>query len=214
MLGNAFKSKRGRFRTFDPEFAARAALRVFWEEGYEGATISALKTAMGGICSPSLYAAFGSKQELFMQALAIYKRDELSPAQEVLLSANAIQAVSAYMRQAVIRFTSADKPKGCLVDLGIVNFSASSRDIQRHLHGLRMETMTLLQNCLQRGQCEGNVPPGIDAVRVSRFLCTLLQGLSIQARDGATPEQLLRVVEDGMGICTCLVDDARTLDLQ
>lgn len=69
-------AKRGRPCGFDREQALRRALDVFWEAGYEGATMAALKEAMGGICAPSMYAAYGSKEALFRSAVELYLSQE------------------------------------------------------------------------------------------------------------------------------------------
>jgi len=207
-VGANSMGRRGRLRTFDPEYAVRAALRVFWEQGYEGATLSTLKVAMGGICSPSLYAAFGSKEALFMRALVLYRHEELLPSRQVLLGEPVTRAIGDYLRQVVLRYTDPDKPKGCLVDLNIVNFSVSNSGIQEYLRGLRLETSTLLLNCLERGQRLGSVPAQVDLLRMTRFLSTLLQGLSIQARDGVSREQLLWVVEDAQRMWLSLIGEA------
>ena len=68
---------RGRPREFDVEEALAAALHVFWEKGYEGASLTDLTEAMG-ITRPSLYAAFGNKEDLFKRALDLYEREKLA----------------------------------------------------------------------------------------------------------------------------------------
>lgn len=188
--------RRGRLRSFDPEQAAHAALRVFWEHGYEGATLTALKAAMGGICSPSLYAAFGSKEALFLKALALYWDEELMPVLAVLDQRQGPQAVHEFLRQSVLRYTDEAKPKGCLVDLGMVNYSSLNRGIQGCLQSVREEVFRRVRDCLAKAQRQGYIAPATDLERLARILIVLRQGLSSQARDGATREQLLGVVED------------------
>lgn len=68
-------AERGRPRSFDKEAALERAMEVFWRLGYEGASMTDLTAAMG-IASPSLYAAFGSKEALFRQALDHYRATE------------------------------------------------------------------------------------------------------------------------------------------
>lgn len=188
--------RRGRLRRFDPEQAAHAALRVFWEYGYEGATLATLKAAMGGICSPSLYSAFGSKEALFLKALELYWDEEMMPVLAVLDEQRAPQSVHEFLCQSVLRYTSADKPKGCLVDLGMVNYSRLNRGIQHCLQGVREEVFRRVRDCLAEAQVQGCIDPAADLDRLARILVVLRQGLSSQARDGASREQLLEVVEE------------------
>ena len=67
-------SSRGRPRTFNREQALNSAMKIFWERGYEGATLTELQNAMGNITAPSLYAAFGSKEKLFREAVQLYSK--------------------------------------------------------------------------------------------------------------------------------------------
>src|SRR6201996_7837673 len=79
---------RGRPREFDVEDALEAALRVFWSKGYEGASLTELTEAMG-ITRPSLYAAFGNKEELFRKALDLYEKEKLEYVSAALAASTA-----------------------------------------------------------------------------------------------------------------------------
>lgn len=191
-------ARRGRFRTFDPEQAARGAMRVFWERGYEGATLAALKSAMGGICSPSLYAAFGSKEALFRRVLELYWQEELLPAMGRLQSTPAQQAIEDFFVDRVRRYTDPARPKGCLLAQGSLPLSAasSSRVVEEGVRRLRGEITRLFQIRLERARCDGELSCAMDPERLARLLSALLQGLSVQARDGAGCDELLGVVSN------------------
>lgn len=108
---------RGRPRGFDRDRALEQALRVFWEHGYQGASMTALTSAMG-IKSPSLYAAYGSKEELFREALALYAATEGSYTRRALDEQPTARAsVEAALRDNAAAYTDPATPRGCLVIL-------------------------------------------------------------------------------------------------
>src|SRR5688572_25362336 len=109
---------RGRPRTFDRERALRSAMEVFWARGYDGATLEDLQAAMGGIAPPSFYAAFGSKDQLFREAVDLYRATMTERIGGALDRPTAREAVEALMRVATEQFCSGDGPRGCLVLLG------------------------------------------------------------------------------------------------
>lgn len=195
-MGVRTVGRRGRLRGFDLEQAVHSALRVFWEYGYEGATLAVLKSAMGGICSPSFYSAFGSKEALFLKVLDLYWAAELVPVLALLEAQQASNSVYEFLRHSALRYTREDKPKGCLVDLGVAGRGGASRGVQPYLQGVRKEIFNRIRGCLATAQQQGSIDPAADLQRLACLLVTLRQGLSLQARDGATREQLLWVVED------------------
>lgn len=90
-------AKRGRPCGFDREQALRRALDVFWEAGYEGATMAALKEAMGGICAPSMYAAYGSKEALFRSAVELYLSQECQLSKGAFALPTACESIAALL---------------------------------------------------------------------------------------------------------------------
>jgi|GEM_PF-45424 len=187
--------RRGRFRRFDPDWAARQAMREFWRHGYAEATLARLKSAMGGICSPSLYAAFGSKERLFRRALDIYLREELLPSRQ-LLQEGGLQAVRRFFRQVVLRYTADDKPRGCLVESCLAERELNGTSAERLLAEQRAETLQALLACLDSGLLGGELSTAVDPLRLARLLSLFLPVLSSQAREGASREELMALVED------------------
>src|SRR5258707_15468488 len=115
------KETRGRPRGFDRTEALVRAMKVFWARGYEGASISDLKAEMG-IGSPSLYAAFGSKEELFREAVKLYSATEGSDTWRSLQTApTAREGIEGVLMYTARAFTRPDKPPGCLVGLSALN---------------------------------------------------------------------------------------------
>ncbi|HFH3041706.1 TetR/AcrR family transcriptional regulator [Pseudomonas aeruginosa] len=186
-------AKRGRPCGFDRELALRRALDVFWEAGYEGATMAALKEAMGGICAPSMYAAYGSKEALFRSAVELYLSQECQLSKGAFALPTARESIAALLESAAVSYTTEGKPRGCLVDLSTTNFSPANKGVEDYLRDHRRRAARLLRERFARGVADGDVPAGADLDALTSFYSSVLQGLSIQARDGASCQQLLAI---------------------
>lgn len=130
-------AKRGRPCGFDREQALRRALDVFWEAGYEGVTMAALKEAMGGICAPSMYAAYGSKEALFRSAVELYLSQECQLSKGAFALPTARESIAALLESAAVSYTTEGKPRGCLVDLSTTNFSPANKGVEDYLRDHR-----------------------------------------------------------------------------
>jgi AcrR family transcriptional regulator len=180
---------RGRPRAFDRDAALEAAMIVFWQKGYTAASMNDLCKAMG-IGSPSLYAAFGSKESLYAEAIAHYGNLGAAQISTVLESApTARLAIESFLLWAADVLTSPGKPQGCMVVLSSVA-GEGLPDLGKIVCGKRQDMIQVLQARLQRGIADGDLPATTDTESLARFYITLHQGMSIQARDGATREQL------------------------
>lgn len=191
---------RGRPRSFDREEALRAAVRVFRERGYEGATLAELQEAMGGISPPSLYAAFGSKEQLFEEALSLYIASVGGTAIRALEApkTNTRDAIEQMMRANVAAITKTGEPHGCMLVLGALNCAAEgseSANASQRLHRIRLETNRTIAARIKRGIREGDVPRGTDAESLAMFVTALVHGFSVQARDGASRAVLNAAVD-------------------
>ncbi|GAB3245371.1 TetR/AcrR family transcriptional regulator [Chitinimonas naiadis] len=192
-------NKRGRPTSFDRDDALRKAMKVFWEYGYEGASMNQLKEAMGGLCAPSIYAAFGSKEALFREAVARYQAEESPLWLDALQQATARGAIETMLRSAAICYSTPGKPRGCLIDLDIRSTTTDSHGVQAYLRECRRNSADRLRQRLLQGQADGDVPQQADIEALTAFYTTVLQGLSVQASDGASREAMLTVVACAMG---------------
>lgn len=204
--GKTGPSRRGRPRSFDRDEALRKAMRLFWEVGYDGATLESLQSAMGIVAAPSFYAAFGSKEQLFREAVDLYCTSVFSMFSAAMESGTtARESIGAVMHAASRTLCSPDRPRGCLVSLGIMNCTHASRGTQRHLRNLRRKTEEVFLERLERGVTAGDVPRGVDIAALASFYATIVHGLSIQARDGSSHEALKKATECAMAAWDMMV---------
>lgn len=191
-------AERGRPRSFDRQDALASAMEVFWIKGYEAASISDLTGAMG-IGSPSLYAAFGSKEGLFHEAVELYGRTEGPALWDVVEAApTAREAIEGYLTATARVFTRPGKPRGCLVTLSVLNTASASASVCEAMRQHRAVGQSGLERRLRRSMAQGELPAGLDAAGVAAFYLTVQQGMSIQARDGASRETLEKVAQGAM----------------
>lgn len=189
--------RRGRPLSFDRDKALEDAMHVFWERGYEGASISDLTAAMG-ITPPSLYAAFGDKEHLFLEAVDRYVCGAGKGAPRAEIQPTARQAVEVWLHDAAIELTSTCHPRGCMVMTAAANCSAASVHIHAALAEHRTAQQEAVRTRIEQGIADGELPTGTDAAALADFYVTVLQGMSFQARDGASREQLLATAEVAM----------------
>ncbi len=190
---------RGRPRTFDPDTALRQALDLFWERGYEGTSLSDLAGAMG-IASASIYACFGSKEDLFRRVMALYGTTSGEPPRRALREQpTAYAAIHEMLRATADEITRSDAPHYCMLILAAPTGAVENHPIREFLADLRRDMLTAIRDRLARGVADGDLTvsaAGLDAI--ARYYTTVVQGLSIQARDGADRAELEAVITCAM----------------
>jgi AcrR family transcriptional regulator len=193
---------RGRPRTFDPDTALRKALDLFWERGYEGTSLNDLAQAMG-IASASIYACFGSKEDLFRKVMALYGRTSGEPPRRALREApTARAAIHAMLRATADEITRPDTPHGCMLILAAPTGAIENSGVREFLADLRSDMFDTIRDRLARGDLTVS-PDDLDAI--ARYYTTVVQGLSVQARDGAGRAELEAVVTCAMAAWDTLV---------
>ncbi|MCK8785633.1 TetR/AcrR family transcriptional regulator [Roseomonas sp. NAR14] len=193
-------TRRGRPRGFDREAALAAATRLFWRQGYAATSIADLCAAMG-IASPSLYAAFGSKEALYEEALrhyvAAYAPRIWSGFAAAPTAREAVEALLLDSARVLPSDRSGKEPGGCMVTLAAVAGEGCER-LGRIVLESRAEGLNLLRDRLARGQEAGEIAAGVDVEAAARLWLAVQQGLSVQARDGAGPAALEAVARAAM----------------
>lgn len=182
---------RGRPRAFDREAALAEATRLFWLKGYEATSISDLTEAMG-IGSPSLYAAFGSKEALYAEALRYYENTYTAYSWSRFdAAATAREAVEAMLLDTAAFLTASvlDIPLGCMIALSSVG-SEGHPELGERVKSGRAFTLERITARLRRAMDEGEIPASVDARALARFVQTVHAGMSILARDGAGRAEL------------------------
>lgn len=181
---------KGRPREFDREQALRAALELFWQEGYEPASVAQLCAVMG-INPPSLYASFGNKAALFLEAVRHYEETFWHEASaRFLAEPDLFRAVEEFFATAARILLSPETPCGCMLVLAAVNISPRETEIIAAIREMRMATKAMFADRLRRAVEDGQLPPATDVPALAGALNALLEGLSLQARDGLSQPEL------------------------
>jgi AcrR family transcriptional regulator len=182
------KTRRGGPRTFNRDAAIETAMRLFWRHGYEGVSVSDLTKAIG-VAPPSLYSAFGSKAGLYREALDRY--GALPGALDGLADAKSVDAaVVGLFREGVRAAMGATGERGCMVSSGMIECASEHEDLAQDLVGRRDAIRDAIALALSRW-LDG---PTADAL--ARYFAAVLQGISVQARDGASRAQLEGIAEE------------------
>lgn len=189
---------RGRPRTFDRQKALQQAMEVFWERGFDNASMSELTRAMG-INSPSLYAAFGSKEALFREAVQLYMNEGgggiWGPLDSIDCARDAIDHV---LHATALTFSQHSPSRGCLIVLASPQSQGGNPEIGEELEQHRNHNRCAIEQRLQRAIKEGELPASTDCRAVANYYATVQHGMSILARDGATRQELLDVANCAM----------------
>lgn len=198
-------AEKGRPRSFDRETALRAAMFVFWEKGFDGASLADLTTAMG-INAPSLYAAFKSKEELYLEALALYAGEigveiwsslDETPNVRTAFERFLFATIDAYCQETV--------PRGCMITLDALHRTHSSDKVCTVLRSRRQSNIETLKKRLERGVRDGDIPASVNCEAVATFYATVQNGMSILARDGGTRQDLTATAMGAMAAWEKLV---------
>jgi TetR/AcrR family transcriptional regulator, copper-responsive repressor len=191
---NAPAPKRaGRPRTFDREQALNTAMDLFWRHGFEG-TSTAQLTAAIGIAPPSLYAAFGSKEALFRETLALYGQRYGGFLSEPMSGTGGARAAIEQMLQAAARqFADAQHPLGCMVAAGELQASEAQGALVAEVAGRRHAAQVAIRARLDRARRDGELPADSDTATLAAYFAMVVQGMAVQARDGAKPALLKRL---------------------
>ncbi|WP_285626737.1 TetR/AcrR family transcriptional regulator [Kineosporia sp. NBRC 101677] len=187
-------AERGRPRGFDADQALDRAVEVFWRHGYDGTSLSDLTSAMG-INRPSLYAAYGNKEQLFRRAVARYAEVDMAYAREALQQPTAYQVVESFLRANADALTRPDRPAGCLSIQGGLSASSGNEQIAEFLAASRRSGEEALAQRLGQAVEEGDLPADTDAAALARYVMVVSEGNAVHAAAGASRGQLHSTVD-------------------
>ncbi|MDH7804483.1 MULTISPECIES: TetR/AcrR family transcriptional regulator [unclassified Rhizobium] len=188
----AVSRPRGRPRAFDRDEVLAKAAETFWRLGYEGASIADLTAAMG-ITPQSLYAAFTSKADLYREALAWYQAHIGASTARALEESDVVAALASVLRESAHEFTRPGRPHGCMVSTAVLTCAVENEPVAQHVSSLRNETLAAIEARISRGIEEGQMKRATDAAALARFVGAMIQGMSVQAQDGASDTALLPI---------------------
>jgi AcrR family transcriptional regulator len=189
------KSKRaqlGRPRAFDPEVALERAMGVFWAKGYEGASLSHLTRAMR-INRPSLYAAFGNKEQLFRKVLDRYMDGPVAYFGKALAAPKARDVVEEILLGTARMADDPRTPAGCLMVQAAL--ACGDASVRKEVAARRAAGEAALRRRLQRAKREGDLPKNADPAELAHYVMTVVRGMAVQAAGGANRHQLRRVAQ-------------------
>lgn len=187
------QNKGGRPRKFDYDSALGAALNLFMRYGYDGVSLNELTHAMG-IAAPSLYATYGNKEALYQKALDMYEnqRAAIFSFDE---SVSTFEALANILDRAIENATLTDQPCGCIISAGLL-YSSRSNEALVDLHRQRRHAiLERFRNIFEQARERGELPRQTDCGALARLYSSILQGMAIQARDGARAEELSAVAK-------------------
>jgi AcrR family transcriptional regulator len=184
----------GRPRTFDVDEALDIALKVFWRKGYEGTSIDDLTKAMG-INRPSLYCAFGNKEELFRKALDRYAEGPGALYREALGEPTARGVAERLLRGIAEALGDPRNPRGCLSVQAALSCGEEADPIRCELNARRAAAEAAVRERLERAKQEGDLPAEPRPADLARYLATVAHGMAVQAAGGASRDELRRVAE-------------------
>lgn len=170
-------------------------MEIFWDKGFDNTSLADLTRVMG-LNPPSLYAAFGSKAKLFLEAVDLYGRTDGAGIWEFLDNApTAKEAIHDLLRRSAENFTQWAEPRGCMVVLSAPQMVGGDPAVCDGLKARRLEKQLALQRRLERGIAEGDLPQGTDCDAVAAYVTAIQHGMSIHARDGASRRTLVAIAD-------------------
>ena len=200
----------GRQRSFCKTQALENAMRVFWKKGYAGASLTDLTTAMG-INKPSLYSAYGNKEQLFIAAVEYYIEEHAKPLTNVLHESGSLkERISNYLlhvidgqcRGETVTICGGDVPSGCFISSTISesesdDFPEQARDV---VYKMRDFSEHYLTDFLATEQSEGNLANDVDVKAMAQFLVTIMHGTAAMARGGKTKDELISTINTTLNV--------------
>jgi AcrR family transcriptional regulator len=191
--------RAGRPRGFNYDEALDCAMHVFWRKGFEGASLNDLTAAMG-IQPASLYKAFGNKRTLFDKALARYLAGPVAFVHDALNEPTAFTVADRILRRTAEFLADGRSRRGCMTIQAALAGGVEGEPIRRKLIALRVKEQDALRRRFERAKSEGDLPNDADAADLARFVTAIYQAMTVQAINGATREDLLRLSDTALRI--------------
>ena len=193
----ACRRRRGRPNSFDRGIALETAMRVFWTHGYDGASIALIVEAMKSTPS-TLYYSFRSKDGLFLHAVELYCSQHFWPTMSASGGADVHRQIESWLEASAKRFVSPDIPPGCLLVVAASSSATAGESVRQAVRELRQRAVLVVERLIRDAALRGELTNDADAGRLASFFFAVYEGMSVQAVDGATEEQLMASVRLAM----------------
>ena len=191
--------KKGRPLSFDRETALHQAMLLFWRHGYEATSLNDLTVALN-VKPSSIYTVFGDKKRLFLEAVGHYLSGPVTSQSIIGQAANARDAAKGLLAASATGFTGEDTPAGCLLASAAISCSNSASDVQAELAAIRRGIEACLRDKIVSSIDAGLMPCESDPEALAAHTMAVIQGMSTLARDGASRDKLLRIVDAAMRV--------------
>ena len=188
------KAKTGRPISFDKDAALEAAMLLFWERGYEGTSMADLTQAMG-LNPSSIYAAFGDKHALFSLAVQRYMETQAQYAKKALEEPTLEAVVRALFDNTIEFLTTPGHPPTCMTLAGAVGCSVDATPARDIMTEIRKQNEAAIRKRFLQARRSGELSKDINVEDYTRYLSSILAGLSIQAANGSTKAELMRTAQ-------------------
>ncbi|KWX24145.1 TetR family transcriptional regulator [Mycolicibacterium wolinskyi] len=189
----------GRPREFDRDAALRTMQELFWRHGFEGVSMADLVAATG-LASARLYAAFGSKEQMFREAVELYMQTEGGFADRTIAEEPTLADALRRMLRDAVDVYAKPHPRGCMVVAAATNCTPGHEEIREWLEKHRHERAQSITRAVRAAKKSGELRPDADVQQLGDYFATVLNGLSVQARDGVSPRRLRAVIEPAIAV--------------
>ena len=184
------KRPRGRPQKFKNDDALRQAIEVFWTHGYEGASLSNLTSALN-MNRPSIYAAFGNKQQLFNLCLQTYMDEQLAFVDEAIKQNTLSEVIETLFSKQINLLT--ENKRGCMLVQAALSCGEETQAIKDELTEQRKLLEAKLRKRFQMAQLKKDSASSESPSASAKYMTTIYHGLSVQAASGATKKELTEV---------------------
>jgi TetR/AcrR family transcriptional regulator, copper-responsive repressor len=186
---------RGRPATFNRVTALDSAVSLFWRHGYDGTSIAMLTEAMG-VTAPTLYSAFGSKESLYCEALDHYQQREARASAPALAESPTVyRMIEGFLRASATRFAATEGGRGCMIVIGAIQCGPDGQDAANATSAARADALARFVALLDVAKAKGEILQETDSDALARFYMAIVQGMAVQATDGADASKLDALVD-------------------
>ncbi len=181
-------------KSFDEDTAIENAMQVFWEKGFEPASIADLLERTG-LNKGSLYNAFGGKQQLFVRALQRYDQERLAMLAGLEALDDPKKAIARFFDTTVARTVADQDHKGCFLFNTALQINTHDEEVNAIVtNGIR-EIEAFFRRSIEVGQARGDIPKELDPEATAKALLALIVAIRVLGR-GVFAEAALHTIAD------------------